>query len=70
MANDELYQHIIDDYLNGRLTAEEAAQEIHDGMRAGHGPFTMTAAPAIKKVFYALARLSGELPPTDGEAAV
>jgi hypothetical protein len=34
-ASGELHQHIIGDYLQGRLTVQEAAEEIVTAVRAG-----------------------------------
>jgi len=57
VADDEVYIHILKDYQQGRLTAEEAAQEILTTMSARNEPLNIQVGKEVKPVFEALGHL-------------
>ena len=52
-----MYFHILQDYQQGRLTAEEAAQEILDTMSARNEPLNVQVGKEVRPVFEALGHL-------------
>jgi hypothetical protein len=56
-VDDEVYLEILNDYRQGRLTPEEAAQEVFDTLRARNEPLNIQVGKDVQPVFEILGRL-------------
>ena len=67
LADDEVYIEILNDYRRGRLTADEAAQEMLDTMKSRNEPLNIQVSEDIKPVLEALGYLLRGQPPSGSE---
>jgi hypothetical protein len=68
-ASTEIHQHIIGDYLQGRLGVLEAAEEIVTAVRAGHVLPAIEATPSLRPLLTEVERILRRAPlANDGRA--